>query len=165
MLIDARPILRGETDMIEIDHTVDAPGDFDDISFGSEIAVKGRIRNMSGYITLALHASVPFSTHCSRCWKEIDRTFELDFTKQIADKKVLQNEDTDDYLLIEDGTIDIDTPLLEAIMLEFPTVFLCKADCKGLCFKCGKDLNEGDCGCPKKEIDPRLEKLSKLLDK
>ena len=165
MIIDARPILRGETDIIDIDHTSVAPDDFDDIKFGGDIAIKGRIKNMSGYITLDLHASVPFSTHCSRCWKEIDRTFELDFTKQVADKKVLQNEDTDDYLLIEDGKIDIDTPLLEAIMLEFPTVFLCKEDCKGLCFKCGKDLNEVDCSCPKKEIDPRLEKLAKLLDK
>ena len=165
MLIDLRPMLRGETDMIGIDHKVNPPDDLDDISFNGDIAVKGRIKNMSGYITLDIHASVPFSTHCSRCWKELERTFEFDFVKQIADKKVLQNEDTDDYLIIENGFIDTDTPLLEAIILEFPPVFLCKDDCKGLCFKCGKDLNEGDCGCPKKEIDPRLEKLAKLLDK
>ncbi len=41
---------------------------------------------------------------------------------------------------------------------------LCKEDCKGLCPTCGKDLNEGPCGC-KKELDPRLAVLAKLLDK
>ena len=37
------------------------------------------------------------------------------------------------------------------------------ADCKGLCPKCGKDLNEGKCNCQTKEIDPRLEVLKKFL--
>ena len=41
---------------------------------------------------------------------------------------------------------------------------LCSEDCKGLCPTCGKDLNEGPCGCGK-EVDPRLAVLAKLLDK
>ena len=37
-------------------------------------------------------------------------------------------------------------------------------DCKGLCPKCGKNLNQGDCGCVVKEVDPRLAVLQKFLD-
>ena len=33
-----------------------------------------------------------------------------------------------------------------------------------ICPKCGKNLNEGKCGCPEKEIDPRLSALADLLN-
>jgi len=76
----------------------------------------------------------------------------------------LEQED-DDYLMIEHGGIDLDTPLLEDLVLSLDFAYLCKEDCKGLCFTCGHDLNDGDCGCAnKKEIDPRLAILAKLLD-
>jgi uncharacterized protein len=48
--------------------------------------------------------------------------------------------------------------------MEFPLRFLCHDDCKGLCQRCGKNLNEGECDCSKKEIDPRMAPLQKLLD-
>ena len=48
--------------------------------------------------------------------------------------------------------------------VKFPVRFLCDEDCKGLCPKCGKDLNEGECSCVTKEVDPRLEPLRKLLE-
>lgn len=165
MLIDIGAILRGETDIIEIDHIIDPPEDFDDIHFTGKVSVKGRVRNMAGYMTLEVRAILPFTTHCSRCWKEISREFTLDFSKRIAAKNTLQNEDNDDYIIIEKNNIDMDSPLLEAILLDFPMTFLCKEDCRGLCPKCGADLNSGDCSCVKKEIDPRLEILKKLLDK
>ena len=40
---------------------------------------------------------------------------------------------------------------------------LCRDDCRGLCPKCGKNLNEGPCGCTK-DGDPRLAVLSRLLE-
>ena len=44
------------------------------------------------------------------------------------------------------------------------TKFLCSEDCKGLCPRCGKNLNLGPCGC-RKEPDPRFAVLEQLLDK
>ena len=35
----------------------------------------------------------------------------------------------------------------EDIFLDLPAKFLCKEDCKGICFTCGKNLNEGQCSC------------------
>lgn len=165
MLINLGSILRGETDVINFDYKTDSPSDFNDIFYDSEISVNGSVRNMAGYIRLELRATVPFSTHCARCWKEIRSVFTFDFEKSVAAKNVLQNEDNDDYVIMENDSVDIDTPLIEAITLNMPLTFLCKEDCKGLCGKCGKDLNEGKCDCPEKEIDPRLEILKKLLDK
>jgi uncharacterized protein len=48
--------------------------------------------------------------------------------------------------------------------MEFPSRFLCSDDCKGLCQRCGKNLNEGACNCGKDEIDPRLAPLKKILE-
>ena len=47
-------------------------------------------------------------------------------------------------------------------MLNMDSRLLCREDCKGLCFRCGKDLNEGPCGC-QAEADPRLAVLKTLL--
>jgi Predicted metal-binding, possibly nucleic acid-binding protein len=51
--------------------------------------------------------------------------------------------------------IDLAGLLGEEIRLALPIRFLCKEDCKGLCPKCGANLNEGPCPCPKyKEGSP-----------
>lgn len=74
------------------------------------------------------------------------------------------DEAPEDYLVLPDGALDLDEVCEGDIFLELPSKFLCRPDCKGLCPVCGKDLNEGQCQCDTKRIDPRLEVLKKLLD-
>ena len=76
----------------------------------------------------------------------------------------LNDEENDTFLLVENESIELDDLLREDILLELPTKFLCKPDCKGLCPQCGKNLNEGKCGCSARQVDPRLEILKKLID-
>ena len=59
--------------------------------------------------------------------------------------------------------LDIERLTLEDIYFALPSKVLCDDDCKGLCSKCGANLNEGPCEC-KKDIDPRFEALLSLLD-
>lgn len=165
MLIDVKNLLKEQSGRLDFDYMTPSPEPFDDIEFTGDTHITGYVLNQGGYLSLSADATLPFRTHCSRCWKDVETTFSLHFDKSLAVKNTLENEDNDDYLIITDFKVDLDTPLLEAAMLEFPYTFLCKEDCKGLCAKCGKDLNEGECSCPKKEIDPRLEILKKLLDK
>ena len=81
-----------------------------------------------------------------------------------ADNNDLSNLSGDDYIEAPDYMLDTDALLRDDILLELPSKFLCKDSCKGLCPKCGKNLNMGRCGCPEKEPDPRLAALSKLLE-
>ena len=76
----------------------------------------------------------------------------------------LEDEESDEIVLLEDGQADLDKLFTTACILALDGKHLCKEDCKGLCPTCGKDLNEGPCGCGK-ELDPRLAVLAKLLDK
>jgi len=68
-----------------------------------------------------------------------------------------------DYTAAPGNILDIDELALETIQLELPPKLLCSEDCKGLCPKCGADLNEAQCACPPKERDPRFDILNKLL--
>ena len=55
--------------------------------------------------------------------------------------------------------IDLTPAVREQILLYIPPPLLCRDDCLGLCPKCGKDLNEGACGCDRSVIDPRWAAL------
>ena len=76
----------------------------------------------------------------------------------------MQNEDNDDYIVSKDGFIDADDTLIEQILLELPLKHLCREDCKGLCPKCGADLNTTQCSCDTSDPDPRFDVLRKLLE-
>jgi len=72
---------------------------------------------------------------------------------------------SDDVIVLSANTIEIDLdPVLnEIIILNHPFKMLCREDCKGICANCGADLNREACRCTDKPIDPRWEKLRKLI--
>jgi uncharacterized protein len=104
------------------------------LKFHRPIEVKARVSRITNTVTVELGLSTLISAICSRCLEE----FVIDFKKQprlnfIADKS--------------QGPIDLNPAIAEEIILDFPMKPLCKADCQGLCPKCGKDLNQGKCNC------------------
>ncbi|MCF8413058.1 MAG: DUF177 domain-containing protein [Melioribacteraceae bacterium] len=82
------------------------------------------------------------------------------FTK----KEDLGEDDNVYYLSPEESKINVKPDLLEFVNLSLPMKILCKEDCKGLCSKCGADLNLVDCNCNKEEINPIWAPLLKLKD-
>ena len=50
------------------------------------------------------------------------------------------------------------------ILMRFPMKTLCREDCKGLCLKCGKNLNEGECGCDRASLDPRMSAIRDIFN-
>lgn len=164
MTIDIRPLLNGETNEIKLDFPLSVDEGIRDVSFPESIEVSGSVNNKAGYVTLDLCANVPYRTRCARCFREINGTKTVEFSKPVADEKTLQNNENDDYVVPVEGMIDVSEMLIEQILLDFPYRHLCKEDCKGLCPKCGKDLNEGSCGCPADDPDPRFDVLRKLLE-
>ncbi|MDH4229314.1 MAG: DUF177 domain-containing protein [Nitrospirota bacterium] len=64
---------------------------------------------------------------------------------------------------LEGDVVDLDGLVREQVLLELPMAPLCDEGCRGLCPRCGADLNLGECGCPP-QGDPRLAALKKLLE-
>ena len=105
---------------------------------------------------------VRYKKVCDRCGKEFKKAKNVSFACMLAEE--LQNEDNDEIVLLEDGVVDVGELARTAFILDMDTKTLCSEDCKGLCPRCGADLNLGPCSC-KKETDPRLAVLAKLLEK
>lgn len=78
----------------------------------------------------------------------------------------LPDPDLDEYFirLAPRGVVEINLGALawEEFMEALPQYPLCREDCAGLCPECGRNLNQGPCGCAQKKFDPRLEKLRGL---
>lgn len=66
------------------------------------------------------------------------------------------------YLHPETDRIDLSEDIRDYALLALPMKKLCSEDCKGLCPKCGKNLNDGLCNCKDEKIDPLWEPLQKL---
>ena len=69
------------------------------------------------------------------------------------------------YLSPDTHMIDISKDVRDYMILSTPMKRLCKEDCKGLCAKCGADLNEKQCDCNDDGIDDRWKVLSELKHK
>ncbi len=165
MILDVSPVLRGETSLLEFEYKTSELPEIDGVVFDGDSTVKGVVDNRAGYMTLRLSASLGYTSSCARCLEEIKGAFDLLVDMPLAVSGSLADEDTDDYIIIVNNSIDCDSLIYETVLLEFPMRVLCDEDCKGLCDVCGCNLNHEKCSCTKKEIDPRLEILAKLLDK
>lgn len=166
MIIDIGPLLRGEVRGISIDYTL-TPEPLRGVEFAQDARVRGSITDNAGYMQLALRAELPYVAECARCLCEVRGVYGVDFVRTLVTPGMLTEErlaeNIDEYVLVEDGRLDIDGELSEWLLLEFPTKLLCSEDCEGLCQVCGNPKREG-CGCVERYIDPRLAPLAKLLE-
>jgi uncharacterized protein len=104
---------------------------------------------------------------CSRCTKESSLAVSASFDLSYLPQPKWTNEGAEielRYAGMEvayyDGiTFDVDLMVLEQIELAMPMQFVCREDCKGLCYNCGADLNEGACLCKNETSDSRLSVL------
>lgn len=130
--------------------------------------VVGEVVGVAGCLYVKAEVSVDYTTACARCLSDVSRTHTFSFERHIVpigQFTGLGEEESDTYLPIVDGTVDMDEALNEALILSLPLRVLCREDCAGLCPRCGKNLNEGKCDCPVKETDPRMAPLQALLDR
>ena len=126
------------------------------------VLAQGSVVNHAGALVLNGTARSELDLVCDRCGKEFSREKVVALDMLLADE--LEQEDSEDEIFLLDGNeLDLDELVTTAFVLAMDTKNLCSEDCKGLCAKCGADLNLGPCGC-RPEVDPRLAALAQLLD-
>ena len=164
MVIDVRPILHTPGKRLDFQFELD----LSDLEFDGRkpivrpVAVEGEVRNTADLLELDLTAEAALDAVCDRCGKEFPLDKEVTYRCMLAEE--LQNEESDEIVLLEDGKTDAGDLARTAFILGMDSKILCSEDCKGLCPRCGADLNLGPCSC-KREPDPRLAALASLLDK
>lgn len=133
---------------------------FNSNPFVSPVEIRGRVYNAAGVVTISYSVTFRLELSCDRCLTELERDFSYDFKEIIVNE---ENPENDNYIGALNYELDIDDLVTTDILLSLPHKILCKEDCKGLCFKCGADLNRTTCQCDTKEVDPRLAVLGELL--
>ena len=126
------------------------------------VQAEGAVTNHAGALMLEGTATSVLDLTCDRCGKKFSREKRVPLDCLLAER--LEDEKNDDgIVLLEGNKVDLDELVSTAFILALDTKNLCSDDCKGLCAKCGADLNRGPCGC-RPEVDPRLAALAQLLD-
>ena len=144
--------------------------DLSDLQYGESYPVdepvlaSGTVRNTAG--VLMMTGSVHTTIHgvCDRCARDFEKDVDLPINVVLVTE--LSNEENEDewvFPLVGDNA-DLEDIVRTVFVLNLDSKLLCKEDCKGLCCRCGKNLNDGPCSC-QTELDPRFAALRQLLDK
>lgn len=98
--------------------------------------------------------------NCDLCLSAFETKLDFDLNEIFS-----ENPDLDEEIWeLSDKTIDLKPAVIANIILNMPMQVLCSDDCKGLCPKCGHNLNDGDCGCDRGYVNPQFEKLLNLFN-
>ncbi len=136
----------------------------DQLELVGPVTVSGEAVNNEGTLEVTGSVTVDAVLICSRCLKSFNYSVEASFEKSYRlNPAVSDDQDSEGLETISGDQLDLSELIRESILLEIPMKQVCSAECKGLCTKCGKDLNTGSCDCVEDNIDPRLEVLKKLL--
>jgi uncharacterized protein len=123
----------------------------------SPVVVDVRVESVNEGVVATGSVTAPWEGLCRRCLGPVDGTLRGDVLE------VFEVEPTEgETLPLEGDRIDLEPVAREAILLGLPMAPLCREDCRGLCPTCGKDLDEGDCGCAPATTDPRWAGLEGL---
>lgn len=119
-------------------------------------------RTTSGF-ALRLLADVVITGPCVRCLEAAELRIPIE-SREVDQPGASDAELSSPY--VDDGILDTEAWLHDAIALALPEKVLCRPDCAGICEQCGVSLNEVDPAAHTHErpLDPRFAKLRELQD-
>ncbi|MCR1898149.1 DUF177 domain-containing protein [Irregularibacter muris] len=159
MIIDFSKLIKEEErhinfkDQVEVKEISDKN---ENIIFVSPLEVVGEGYLEEDTLVLQGNAESKVELSCGRCLEKFIYPLEFSFEEKISV--------SDKSFFITSGKIDFSSILWENIILNLPLQAICSEECKGICPKCGKNLNIEKCYCEDEDIDPRLVLLKDLFD-
>ena len=148
---------------LELD-TVEVGAEHFVLSAKSPVAVD--VTHMSGrvlHIEARCHVSALIP--CGRCLEEVERTFSVSLSRDVDMKKMETEQGLDEYSLITGTELDVDRMIHNELLVQWPLRVLCREDCKGICSRCGTNLNYHNCDCENQSLDPRMAAISDIFSK
>ncbi len=164
MIIDLKHIFVTDNSALPLRYALD----LSDTEYMGEYPLKkpveivGEIVNKASLVRLEAEIIFEFDASCDRCGTRTAKAHTLKVSKSLATS--IEGEDSDTIITVPNMQLNLDELVYTETITNLPMKHLCNDQCKGICQKCGKNLNEDECGCNKKEIDPRLQALADLLN-
>jgi uncharacterized protein len=168
MTVDITPLGRRPGAMVTLRTTVPSPSriglDMIAIDQGAPVELDLRIESVSEGVLVTGTVAAPTVGECSRCLGAVDGRVQVTLTELFAYPGSTTEETTeeDEVGHIVDDTIDLEQPIIDAVVLELPFSPACRPDCPGLCPECGVSL-AAEPGHFHDRIDPRWAKLAEML--
>ncbi|MFA5411415.1 MAG: DUF177 domain-containing protein [Candidatus Omnitrophota bacterium] len=104
------------------------------VKLPESVKVRAEVSRITNAISVKMAIEAELQMSCSRCLGEfavkLNKSLQLGYS---ADRV--------------GPVIDLGPDIRAEIILDYPIKPLCKLSCKGLCPKCGRNLNEGGCNC------------------
>ena len=165
MKIDLKKLNTSAHASIPFDETIDLTDEklYGAKPFQSPVHIKGVVSNESGVVRLAGSIETIYSTECARCLKPLEIPLSAEADMMLSDDP--EAEEEDDLFVLTSDSVDPADVLVPALILQVQMTYLCKEDCKGICSRCGKNLNDGPCGCVEEPKDPRMAAISDIFSK
>ena len=165
MILDLRSVFANENISLPVKYELD----MSEVDFYGyfplikPVKVEGKVYNRAGIVNLSVVCKAEYVSPCDRCGKETTKLYNIPIERVLVSEK--NTYENDEIVLVQDMKLDLEELIFTETVLGIGSKHLCSENCKGLCPKCGKNLNDGPCGCTDKVIDPRLQKLAELLEK
>lgn len=102
---------------------------------------------------------------CGRCLEPVKTEFHLDIerTLDMSQTEEERIEDLDEQPYLEGYNLDIDMLVRDELVLNLPMKVLCDEDCRGICNRCGSNLNYVTCECDQTSLDPRMSVIQNIF--
>ena len=165
--------------LLDLSKIMDSPGatvpfsasvDLSDLRYGNcypvdqPVVASGSVRNTAGVLVMTGAINTTIHGVCDRC--AADFAQDMEFPIDVVLVTELSNEENEDEWVfpLEGDSANLEDIVRTVFVLNMDSKLLCKPDCKGICCKCGRNLNHEACSC-QKELDPRFAALKQLLKK
>ncbi len=166
MIIDLSSIIKDYDGSMEVHVKSDLENtDFlgEEFVFPDGLCVDGKITNNTKSLHLEANVKGKMIVHCARCQTPVEKSVDFDISEILVRDDNTESFVDEDVIVFSGYTLDIDDIVINNFLMNISAKFLCKEDCKGLCPKCGQDLNVGECSCSDDEIDPRWAALAEIM--
>ncbi|HXY68593.1 MAG TPA: DUF177 domain-containing protein [Gemmatimonadales bacterium] len=134
------------------------------LALAAPLAVGGRLSTAGeGRYYWQASLDTVVRAECRRCLAPVDVPISESLGLIFVPEEEARDDEDDCYLVPRRASVlDLSVAVREELQLAVPQYVVCREDCRGLCKRCGADLNKGPCGCTTAEVDPRWETLTKL---
>jgi uncharacterized protein len=138
-----------------------------EVPFVDNLVLDCKLDKSQHQIVVGCNLTISTQLICDRCNSKFEKKLSADFTLlYLFEQSDIDKNDVNlKYLSPNEDKIDLTEDVIDYANLAIPMKKLCKEECKGLCVKCGKNLNQNKCNCNDDITDPVWEPLLKLKDK
>lgn len=118
-------------------------------------------------LTMTGHTTLQLEIPCDRCLSPVLYPFVIEIEKQLDLNASSQDrvDALDEQPFIDGYSIDVDLLVYGELLVNLPMKVLCSEHCRGICNRCGANLNIEQCQCEDSELDPRMASIRDIFNK